>query len=726
MALGFEKVLTDDEERSLNNDTPRNQYNKMGTLIRDLQRWCDWLTSTGVSGDHAVLQNRFIPGQHDIGAIDGLITALSDLNTSITLNSDDIQALFQSNSDIWIDLGKKATKVTYPAIPFDGNHLNAKPPYSIVFDTTKHPMMDQGPGFFGWQISGHPLWLFGFWSQDGLTTKVGIFDITNTNTLQEVSSIYDGTSWLYGGVWKLRYGVDAQPQSMGNLLGFDTATDMTIPAMPNLDLKNLVDTKQDFIYPALGKRNVVTSELDGHIAADVVEISPTLDGSNRKMPLNVAVKQALDLEVQARQDADTALGARVDQISGLGGSLHYNDFGTLTPTQSDLVQYFCEQIFGAGGTFTWNAQTPSQSTYVVGGVTHLAVELFNSTWCRNSYQDSNHRFELTNTPTTQPPVFYIEDVGFDTVGSATSSLAGIAKLYNATGNNTDGGITQAAASSAIEAEVVGGIDEHNSGSSSHSDIRSLIQTEVQRALAVESQKQDLLNRTVQTNLASVMAAQDGGGNISPGVTGVLSTANGGTGANSASGALVSLGAAPLDSPVLIGTPKAPTPAFGAGFTDATKKLLATAEYVDLAALVRMPDWTEFTYAAAISGNLLGWYSGPYFTGKYWPGGKRIMRVDAVLDKYKPSNTATVIHEGVTPQIPNVAQYNIINIGGSFRQRDTSLQPYHIPLNIGSSSSATPSRFDVMFSYRGFQLYSINANYSAVDGYRVIMWAEWFE
>jgi len=44
-------------------------------------------------------------------------------------------------------------------------------------------------------------------------------------------------------------------------------------------------------------------------------------------------------------------------------------------------------------------------------------------------------------------------------------------------------------------------------------------------------KQNTLNRTVQTNLASTSAATDTGGNLTPGVTGILGTANGGTGNN---------------------------------------------------------------------------------------------------------------------------------------------------------------------------------------------------
>jgi hypothetical protein len=58
-------------------------------------------------------------------------------------------------------------------------------------------------------------------------------------------------------------------------------------------------------------------------------------------------------------------------------------------------------------------------------------------------------------------------------------------------------------------------------------------------------KQSALNRTVRTNLASTTAITDTGGNITPGVTGTLPIANGGTGATTAAAALTNLGAVPV-------------------------------------------------------------------------------------------------------------------------------------------------------------------------------------
>ena len=54
-------------------------------------------------------------------------------------------------------------------------------------------------------------------------------------------------------------------------------------------------------------------------------------------------------------------------------------------------------------------------------------------------------------------------------------------------------------------------------------------------------------RTIQTNLGSTSAATfDGSANVTPGVTGTLSIANGGTGAATAEEALTALGAAAAD------------------------------------------------------------------------------------------------------------------------------------------------------------------------------------
>jgi hypothetical protein len=127
--------------------------------------------------------------------------------------------------------------------------------------------------------------------------------------------------------------------------------------------------------------------------------------------------------VNLREEQD----ARLNALEGRGGPLPAHDFGTETPTQQALIQYACESIWGGGGIFSWNAATPSGSIYTVNGAEHTALEIFNSTWVRNTYSQINHRLVLTNTPNTNPPVFVWEDVGVDTVGFASNERAGIVK-----------------------------------------------------------------------------------------------------------------------------------------------------------------------------------------------------------------------------------------------------------------------------------------------------------
>lgn len=99
-------------------------------------------------------------------------------------------------------------------------------------------------------------------------------------------------------------------------------------------------------------------------------------------------------------------------------------------------------------------------------------------------------------------------------------------------------------------------------------------------------------RTIQTNLATTTAATfNGTANVTPGVTGTLPVANGGTGATSAATALTALGAAPLDNPTFTGSPSAPTPIN----TDNSTNLATTA-------------WVEsvsprMQYASAVSGGV---------------------------------------------------------------------------------------------------------------------------
>lgn len=100
-------------------------------------------------------------------------------------------------------------------------------------------------------------------------------------------------------------------------------------------------------------------------------------------------------------------------ISGLGGYINSYDFGTATPTQQALTDYALTQI-------------PNIT----------ASDVFNGTRVKNLFD--NHIWILTNTPNTVPPVFAWADNGYDTVGIASNTVAGLVK-----GSATNGGLTVA-------------------------------------------------------------------------------------------------------------------------------------------------------------------------------------------------------------------------------------------------------------------------------------------
>jgi hypothetical protein len=141
-----------------------------------------------------------------------------------------------------------------------------------------------------------------------------------------------------------------------------------------------------------------------------------------------ARQSAVQNEADARQEGMAAVAARLSAVEGRGGPITAYDFGTDVPDQQYLTRYACEAIWGAGGTFVWNGGYPAASVYTAAdGTVHAAGEIFNSTWVRNTYNGTNRRIVLANTPDTEPAVFAWEDVGYDTVGIANDTFAGLVK-----------------------------------------------------------------------------------------------------------------------------------------------------------------------------------------------------------------------------------------------------------------------------------------------------------
>jgi hypothetical protein len=141
-----------------------------------------------------------------------------------------------------------------------------------------------------------------------------------------------------------------------------------------------------------------------------------------------ALKEMAEAEAAARMESEGEFASRLNAAEGRGGPIQAHDFESETPTQEALTRYACEAIWGGGGTFVWDGDNPAASTYTAADETvHTAGAVFNSTWVRNTYNGINHRIVLVNTPDTGPAVFAWEDVGYDTVGIATGTMAGLVK-----------------------------------------------------------------------------------------------------------------------------------------------------------------------------------------------------------------------------------------------------------------------------------------------------------
>jgi hypothetical protein len=213
-------------------------------------------------------------------------------------------------------------------------------------------------------------------------------------------------------------------------------------------------TSGDYVY-CMADDAVISANSDSPTAYELVVADYTGAGSNLVITpvktLLQKLQETIDNETANRQNADIALGKRIDSQEGQGGYLDAYNFGKANPTLQEFLAYYCSEIWGSG-VFAYNGTDPKNSTLTTpDGTVHYCYEIFNSTSVHNLF--NNHKWILTNTPSTTPPAFAIADVGEDIVGSATDTYAGVSKLYNATGGNVDGAMTQAAATSAMNSET---------------------------------------------------------------------------------------------------------------------------------------------------------------------------------------------------------------------------------------------------------------------------------
>ncbi|MDR3000558.1 MAG: hypothetical protein LBU89_04760 [Fibromonadaceae bacterium] len=196
---------------------------------------------------------------------------------------------------------------------------------------------------------------------------------------------------------------------------------------------------------------------------------------------DTAVRELIAQEANTRQNADSNLQMQLNAHRGQGGALTHYNFGKASNQISlqEFLGYAMPNIWGLGGTFTYNSSNPSQSTYVLNEHTYEASDIFNATWVRNDFD--NYTLQLINTPDTAPPIFAIENIGQISVSHATNSLAGIVM-----GNDVDLGV----------------VVDHTGKMS----VKGL-----QTAL---NAKQNMLNRTVSLTGKVTGSATDTGGNVS--------------------------------------------------------------------------------------------------------------------------------------------------------------------------------------------------------------------
>jgi hypothetical protein len=68
---------------------------------------------------------------------------------------------------------------------------------------------------------------------------------------------------------------------------------------------------------------------------------------------------AVQNEANSRQESMAAVSGRLNALEGRGGPIQAHDFGDAAPSQEELTEYACKQIWGDGGVFTWDEETPS-------------------------------------------------------------------------------------------------------------------------------------------------------------------------------------------------------------------------------------------------------------------------------------------------------------------------------------------------------------------------------
>jgi hypothetical protein len=375
------------------------------------------------------------------------LETVADAGSNGNLLTQEQGTLVGAINEIYSD---KADKITYPEIPYNDD-LDIDTPRVIQCNTAQYPELDVGGvggiGYVAWQVLGHSNWLFGIW-KDTVNgddkTRVGLFQ-RNGDICTEIESMYDGTQWLdlFGkgtGAWFIRYGIHATIQRTGTLKGFDTSTDITIPALPTENLEDVASRKQDKIPTVLGEKDVVIAEADGGIDGTTYKLSEVLDTSKYKIPSNKAVSDALAAETIARQAYDAEQDLKIQTLNGQFYPLDPYDFGktldvtnqgdvslintyaiTMTPNASatsDIRDGTVVKNLFDGVEFVWNAVSQTWLDWGIGNIVtagndHLGVVIGTA-----EPGDGSKDGAVTVLPGGK-----MEVLGFDTVKTQVSTLA---------------------------------------------------------------------------------------------------------------------------------------------------------------------------------------------------------------------------------------------------------------------------------------------------------------
>lgn len=188
-----------------------------------------------------------------------------------------------------------------------------------------------------------------------------------------------------------------------------------------------------------------------------------------------------------------------------------------------------------------------------------SVENKSSATIRGELTKANVTTALGYTPPTTNTTY--------PVGSATAT--GTTKLYSGIGTNTDGTMTQSAITSALSGKAnsshthtksdvgLGNVDNTadadksvkyatSAGSATSATSATSAATASSCSGNAATATKLATSRTIQTNLGSISPASfNGSASITPGVTGILSISNGGTGTNTADGIRTNIGVNPV-------------------------------------------------------------------------------------------------------------------------------------------------------------------------------------